>query len=409
MSNAVAVAAVTETMGRIVEAAAKEAVTGANLSTARPQAPPSADPTQVNLFLYRVTENPALRADDLPSRKPSGVVLQKPQIALDLHYLISFFGRADHLEPERMLGRVMSRLHSQPLLSPEAIQSVIDSSVAADPAHFLGEADLPRQVAGVRLTPTDLDIEELSKLWSVFFQEPYALSVAYQVAVVLIEADAQPLEGLPVETRQVKAVPVAAPHITTVEPMSITYSAAGSTITLRGRSLASEHVVARFGDLSTPPGFVTNQRIDVVIPQLLPAGIRTVDVAHMVEWGTADAPDPRPIIESNRVAFAYQPIIEGPPASVARPGPLILTLAPRPQAGQEVRLMLREAHPAPGVPPTSFEVSVAVEVPSGPTVAFDLTGAQPVTYLMRVAVDDAASPLESDPTGFTGPMLVVTP
>jgi hypothetical protein len=39
----------------------------------------------------------------------------------------------------------------------------------------------------IKLTPLTLSLEDLSKLWSVFFQVPYALSIAYEASVVLIE------------------------------------------------------------------------------------------------------------------------------------------------------------------------------------------------------------------------------
>ena len=42
-----------------------------------------------------------------------------------------------------------------------------------------------------------MNLEELSKLWSVFFQTPYALSIAYQASVVLIEPDLEPIDAAP--------------------------------------------------------------------------------------------------------------------------------------------------------------------------------------------------------------------
>lgn len=35
-------------------------------------------------------------------------------------------------------------------------------------------------------------LEEMSKLWSVFFQTPYSLSIGYRASVVSIEADERP-------------------------------------------------------------------------------------------------------------------------------------------------------------------------------------------------------------------------
>jgi len=46
--------------------------------------------TRVNLFLYQVTPNPHRNNLDLPTRSQQGDLVQRPQIALDLHYLMSF-------------------------------------------------------------------------------------------------------------------------------------------------------------------------------------------------------------------------------------------------------------------------------------------------------------------------------
>ena len=46
--------------------------------------------------------------------------------------------------------------------------------------------------------PISLELEELSKLWSVFLRVPYDLSIAYRASVVLISADVSPQVALPV-------------------------------------------------------------------------------------------------------------------------------------------------------------------------------------------------------------------
>jgi hypothetical protein len=63
------------------------------------------------------------------------------------------------------------------------------------------------QIENVKLTPISLSLEELSNLWSVFFQVPYALSVAYEAAAVLIEP------GTPREPGIVEAVHIELPEV----------------------------------------------------------------------------------------------------------------------------------------------------------------------------------------------------
>ena len=134
-------------------------------------------------------------------------------MALNLHYLLTFFGDEAQLVPQRLLASAVRALHSQPLLSRQAIRRTITNAISADPDHFLAEADLADQPELVRFTPLQLDLEALSKLWSVFFQVPYHLSVAYEASVVLINPDETPGRPLPVRERRFFVVPIRRPTI----------------------------------------------------------------------------------------------------------------------------------------------------------------------------------------------------
>ncbi len=404
MSNDLAVAAVTEAFSLVVERAAQRAVTGVEVKNGPPESLPANTPNRVYVYLYHAAENGHFRANDLPTRNSNGTVVTKPRIGLDLDYLVSFYGSADKLEPERMLGAVVSTIHARPLLSPLVIEKAVELAVGT----FLEESDLAQQVEGVRVTPVDLDLEEMSKLWSVFFQEPYRLSVAYRVSVILIEVDETPQTGLPVQVRQVRSVPAVAPFITGITPAAVPHSQAGALLALHGASLAADRVVVILGGITAAPQSVSNDRIVVPVPETLPAGIQAVHVAHMIEWGTPDEPDLRPIMESNRVGFAFQPEIETAPGNIAPPGPLVVRVNPEVQEGQKVRLVLREtADSADGAPPQSFETEQTAATTSH-QVSIDMTGAPSGEFWLRIVVDEVVSVLEFDETGFTGPKLVVT-
>jgi hypothetical protein len=47
------------------------------------------EPPQLNIFLYQVTPNAALRNHELPSRSARGERISNPPLALDLHYLVT--------------------------------------------------------------------------------------------------------------------------------------------------------------------------------------------------------------------------------------------------------------------------------------------------------------------------------
>jgi hypothetical protein len=193
MSNFLAIATVTAALSRAVQAAVSVDVPGAEVTTVRPDGPSSGVPnTGVNIYLYQVTPNTALRNDDLPTRSHDGTLVARPQAALDLHYLLSFYGNEVELEPQRLLGSTVRTLHSQPVLARAAIQSTV-----AD-VSFLANSDLANEVELVKFTPIPLNLDELSKLWSVFMEIPYTLSVAYQASVVLITMEQAPHVPLPV-------------------------------------------------------------------------------------------------------------------------------------------------------------------------------------------------------------------
>ncbi len=121
--------------------------------------------------------------------------MKRPQVALDLHYLFTFHGDDTALEPQRLLGAVVTALENQPFLTPDDITTATNS-ISKFP--FLAGSGLDQQIEQVKFTPTALSIDEFSKLWSAFFQVEYSLSIAYQASVVLMESDVTPQDALPV-------------------------------------------------------------------------------------------------------------------------------------------------------------------------------------------------------------------
>lgn len=210
MSNFLAVAAVTASLSHLLQAAIGADVPGATVTTLRPNgSTEGSHPPAVNLFLYHVMPNGALRNADTPTRSSDGRLVQHPVAALDLHYLLSFYGDDAQLQPQRLLGSAVRTLHSRPVLTPDLIQAAI-----ADPSlsSAVGASDLALQIERIKVTPLQMSLEELSKLWSVFFQTPYALSAAYQASVVLIEANERPAApNLPVRQPSVGVSAVVSP------------------------------------------------------------------------------------------------------------------------------------------------------------------------------------------------------
>jgi hypothetical protein len=191
MSNSLAIATTTVALSAIAKGGLGE-VSGAKVTTVRPdeKTAPLAEP-EVNIFLCQVTQNAALANEDLPTRAPGGDLRRRPQIALDLSYVVSFYGNERTLEPQRLLGGTVAALHAHPLVDEATIQAIVQEAAAAtleEPARYLAKTDLAAQLQRVAFAPLSLDLEQLSRLWSVLFRVPYVLSVAYKASVLLIEA-----------------------------------------------------------------------------------------------------------------------------------------------------------------------------------------------------------------------------
>lgn len=193
MSNQLAIAHVTAALGKIAHVAAKNAVPGISLTFGRPD--PATTTSRVNLYLYQVLPNGARRNDELPSRGADGKVSGRPRAALDLHFLLSFHGKPDLFEPERMAGAVARELHTHPILDADRL-----ADGAASEASLAG-SDLAAAPDRVRISPLHMSLEEVSRLWSILVQTPHVLSMAYEASVVMIDALVSAPAPLPVLRR----------------------------------------------------------------------------------------------------------------------------------------------------------------------------------------------------------------
>ncbi|KAM3095447.1 DUF4255 domain-containing protein [Phormidesmis sp. 146-35] len=130
-------------------------------------------------------------------------MIKQAQAGLDLYYLLTFYGNEVELEPQRLLGSAVRTLVDQPVLTADMIRDTTNHSNFT----FLQESTLIDQVERVTIVPNFLSTDELSKIWSVFFQTPYILSFACQGGAVLIEGDRPSGRGLPIRSRQFYATP----------------------------------------------------------------------------------------------------------------------------------------------------------------------------------------------------------
>jgi hypothetical protein len=399
MSNYLAIATVTATLQVMLQAAVDKDVAGATATIVRPDGSDNGLPKLgVNIYLYQVSPNAAWRNADLPTRSGDGRVVRKPRVALDLHYLLTFYGNDKELEPQRVLGSVVRTLHAQPLLSRDLIASAVGSI-----SHLTG-SDLAVEVESVKFMPLSLSLEELSKLWSVFFQTPYSLSMAYLATTVLIEGKEAPSRPLPVRVRHIHVAPFRSAVIEEVlsaedEDAAIVF---GDTAVLRGRGLGGEVVGVRIGAAELVSAEVSAReiRIGLTDPNLR-AGVQGVRVRYANGSESDTAPLVlRPIVAKDAGGNHQITITPGDPLVLG------VTLAPAVGRRQQARLYL---NPTPSAAGRAYVFAARPLASDAATVQFEIPGVGPGDYLVRVEVEGAETMLETDTDGrYQAPVVTVS-
>lgn len=205
------------------------------------------------------------------------------------------------------------------MLTRDTIQKTIDQLTAEDDAKYgyLKDSDLARQTELVKLT-LGLNLEEMSKLWSVFFQTSHTLSVAYVASVVLLEAPVTVREGPPVLRRNLLAIPFQPPVITRLIPDRMEFEQ-GAKLQIRGANLGSEaNIVLIDGEPVDTVDSRSNDTLLLTLPAMK-AGLRSVAVVNRVHVEGAAA-DPalgqkRETVASNAAVLAIVPQFSFPPAA----------------------------------------------------------------------------------------------
>lgn len=434
MSNHLAVATVTAALGQRVFTAISEVGINVDLEFGRPNGSETIASHKVHVHLYQITPNAARRNDDRPTRDSAGKLTGLPRAALDLHYLIAFYGDAKVFEPEQMLGAVVRDLHTNPILTGQDIRAVLGNSSS------LVDSDLADAVDRIRFTPAMVSLDELSKLWSVFFQTPYALSVAYTASVVLIDAVHGGARAAPVLRRgegdrgpqaQANAIPpfpiLEGLHIG--EPSQLDFAAlprfypaavVGNMLILRGMNLAGHAVELHFRHLrftdsahpqhwqlepiTIPPEQRTDTEIRFTLPHTVAWRVGTYALSIRInkdgKWH-----------KTNEMTFQLSPRVSAvsPAMAAGAAGSnltVTITCQPVILIGQTVELILAEA--SKDTLASSWSTVIEPDKPPSSLLVFNLENV-PVTHqsLVRIRVDG----VESVPYAWQGnpPSLTISP
>jgi hypothetical protein len=364
----------------------------------------------LNVFMYHIGLNAAFRSADLPERNANGARLSSPPLALDLHYLLSAYGR-NELDSEILLGWAMQILHENQVLTRTLVQNALTASRGAPGAtsevQSVGLTTLANQAELVKLSPQALSTEDVYKLWTAF-QARYRTTAAYMASVVLIRRTQPASVGLPVQTRNILVQPLDRPVIETVSPSMM---AAGGTLTLQGRNFIGANVtdtLVSFDDgAPVLPTLVQPHMLRVSVPATLQAGVRSVQIARNINFGAPT--DPHGALLSDPATFMLVPTIVAPPTSATIGTTLTLTI--NPPVGRQQRAVLLIGSQSVEIEPRPLSAPAAQQTlgfPIPANFAAVPTPGQP----LRVRIDGAESLVALDttlvPPAFV-PRIVVTP
>jgi Pvc16 N-terminal domain len=356
MSNSLAIAAVTATLVNMLDSTVggvlatlplnfpttlgltSVSVTAKPLDKARG---PTDTGNQINIYLYQVLPNAAMRNNDMPLQVRPGETAQPP-VALTLHYLVSAYGQADDdTAAHVLLGQTMRIFNDNAVLDRQTI------------ADALSGNDLFEQVERVRLTLYPLSSDEIAKLWTAFSTQ-YRISAAYLADVVLIESAQASRTPLPVLTRgsndsgiiaQASLLPPFPTILSVQLPKKQCSALPGDLLTINGHNLNGDSVTVRFSAavLATPriaPATGTAQQVTATVPvdpANFPAGSYTVAVIV----SAAGQPDRF----TNEYPLQVAPVLSNILPASAPAGSVTFTVdcAPDAQATQRVSLLFGDA------------------------------------------------------------------
>lgn len=411
MSNHYAIATVTACLKSLLNDAIEADFEEFEITTVRPDTI-GKDPQGkgVNIFLYRVAPAQWNNAD-LPGRRSPGQPLKRPHIALDLNYILTFYGKEEILEPQLFLGSAIRALESKAILDKETIEK----AKLNDKSGYLKKSNLAEQIQSIKFIPIPLSTEDLSKIWSVFFQTPYFLSIAYQASMVLIESQDIPSRALPVRQAgaKISSVKPLISEIISFNELSNMWGKtkdrpifANSKIDILGTRLSGQLTKLRIGTAEVEPKGVSDRKISIDLSSIsakkLRAGLQGIQVIHYdIAQKNRETEQsnikiiPRRVRQSNTSPFMLLPIIESVQVTTVQNTSdelrsAVITIAVNPNIGktQRVVVLLNEISDRD---PAEYLFDIPIRDEDTNQITTTISQVKPGNYLVRVSIDGAES------------------
>lgn len=403
MNRGFSVAATTVALADQLHAFIGDAVPGARVTTFNPgsEALRNGDPI-VNLYLFRTMRNGFVSNSDLPTRNAAGKPLASPMLKLDLDYMITFFGNDTRLDPQRLLGLVLSGLNAWPFITADAMRTAIAST------PWLGggpDVELPSE--DIRVTPLNMPPDAMARLWSEFVNVPYQLTQLYTVTPVPLVTLLPVAPVLPVRRIGLRAIPSTSIAITSIvnatDPdlplqgggqMAIRLiNPAQPDLVVQLNGVAAEGVKAGFdadGFAALLVDLSPSQKAPLVSGPLAVQVIRTAAAGRGIQ------------AESQVVQTDIVPCFAQPPAVAQGQLVATMTLPVPPRADAAVLLFPRGAPQLP-----SRRIPCLPRPAPSASLAAPLTGVPAGKYLVSVEIDGVATLLDFSGEAYTGPIVDV--
>ncbi len=388
MSNSSGMAAATATLRNLL-LRVNDQVNGTGV-TAKPldKARNGQTGNQLNVSLYHAIPNPAWRNQPLSrdgTRSRDGFA----PLALNLLYFVTAYGKDDDdLESQHLLGEAMRIFHDHPVLNRNDIQGALENN------------DLHEQIERVRITPTILSAEEISKWWTTF-QTPYRLTTTYQVSVVLIESDRNKPTALPVlkrgrEDRGVRVISGQSPTLKGFSPLSQKpHLELGEEVVIQSQGLGGSVEFHWHHPKRVTPLILISQVDETTNMMKMKVPDITEDGQNMVNWvpglfsvGAVLKLPGGLSVATNELPLGLAPIVTVKPLT-AQEGAVSLTITATPRIRKEQRVVVIVGQQQILVKESDISNSSDKKKPT--SIKLSIPSMKKGTYVIRMRVDGIES------------------
>ncbi len=226
---------------------------------------------RINLFLYKVQENFALKNMDWQVKAGDPDRIVPPPLSLNLFYLMTAYAPKDQDTGDVIAHQILG----------EAMRVFYENAIISQDYLVDGLKDAREQV---KILLNGLNLEEISTVWSTF-TKPFRLSVSYEISVVQLEMLSQSEQQMALRVRKIGVPHVSAPFKPpVVESMHPLSGPPSSTITFRGTNLSGWKAYVTLMRLQIVEGKdIAGDSFQATIPDKLPKGFHEIqiDISHL--------------------------------------------------------------------------------------------------------------------------------